>query len=325
MDRQDASRGSHYSPSASYEGRQHPTLAGKSERAVPRLSTGDALGNDCDDEQEDGSGLSDYSPREYNPANSGHFDSGEERSRSPTSPRYSHSGSCHDVSNYSPCEERYDGTPDHALRKARRPVKRQGSSKTDTADGSMDLQPANEKTTKNIATRGTPGTHPDGAVDIQPDGGLNGCDLWARGRNPATRKHKRKRASAELVQCLITQNHSLSERLGKVETALALMQSQIRLYEKPETSATGIHNAQIQHGSVATENSETEMTESVLQSERLKLARDICMIVCLVAVIIVLLKLPRLLDAVVCLVDQNTESLRFEHLVKRNAGQQHLI
>ena len=46
--RQNASRASRYSPSASHEGRQDPTLAGKSERAVPGLSTGDALGNDFD-------------------------------------------------------------------------------------------------------------------------------------------------------------------------------------------------------------------------------------------------------------------------------------
>ena len=50
MDRQNASRASDYSPSASYEGRQDPTLAGKSERAVPGLSTGDALRNERDGE-----------------------------------------------------------------------------------------------------------------------------------------------------------------------------------------------------------------------------------------------------------------------------------
>lgn len=185
----------------------------------------------------------------------------------------------------------------------------------------MDLQPANEKTIRNMATRKAPSTHPDNAVDIQPYGGLKGWDPWARGRNPATRKHKRKRASAELVQFLITQNQSLSERLEKVEIVLALMQSQTGLHEKPVTSLAGDEIARNQHGTVATVVSETENTESDLQSERLKLARNICTVACLMVCIIVLLKLPKLMDAVVGLVDQRTKNMRSEHSANCNAGQ----
>jgi len=174
MDKRYSSGISNHSLSTSSEGRQRPTRAGKSNRAVPSLNTGDSLGKERDGEQEEGFDVSNYSPREYYPGTSGYLDSGEERFHSPTSPRYSRPGSCHAVPNYSPCEECYDGTSDHALRKARRSAKRQGSSETDTTDGFMGMQPANEKIIKNLATRETPSTHPDEAVDIQPDGGLKG-------------------------------------------------------------------------------------------------------------------------------------------------------
>jgi hypothetical protein len=120
---------------------------------------------------------------------------------------------------------------------------------------------------------------------------------------------------------LITQNQSLSERLEKVEIALALMQSQTGLHEKPVTSVTGDEYARNQHGTAAADVSETEKTERNLQSGRLKLAWDICIVACLMVGIIVLLKLPKLMDAVVGLVDQKTKNMRSEHSANCNAGQ----
>jgi hypothetical protein len=124
---------------------------------------------------------------------------------------------------------------------------------------------------------------------------------------------------------LITKNQNLSERLEKVEVALALMQSQNALHEKLETSGCEPKYAQNQHESVAEDDPETEKTESILQRGRLRLAWDICIVACLLVGIIVLLKLPELLGATVDLVDQKTRNLRSEQLANCNAGQQHLI
>ena len=120
---------------------------------------------------------------------------------------------------------------------------------------------------------------------------------------------------------MITQNQNLSERLERVEIALALMQSQTEPHEKPETSVTKDKCAQDQHESVDTDYSETGKTESALQRERLRLVWDVCLVACLVVGILVLLKLPRLLDAVMGLVDQKTKTLWMEASANCNAGQ----
>jgi hypothetical protein len=72
---------------------------------------------------------------------------------------------------------------------------------------------------------------------------------------------------------------------------------------------------------VATGDSETVKTGCALQRERLRLVWDACVVACLVVSIIVLLKLPKLLDAVVGLMDQKTKNLRFEHSANCDAGQ----
>lgn len=98
------------------------------------------------------------------------------------------------------------------------------------------------------------------------------------------------------------------------------MQSQTETHARPKTSVTKDKYAQDQHESVATDDSKMGKTESALQRGRLKLAWDVCLVACLVVGIIVLLKLPRLLDAVVDLVDQKTKSLRFEESANCKAG-----
>jgi hypothetical protein len=172
-----------------------------------------------------------------------------------------------------------------------------------------------------MASRDAFSSYLDEAVGARSEGGLKGFDLWLRGQGPATNKQTRKRASAEFIQFLITQNQSLFERLEKVEIALALMQSQNAQHEKLETFGCGTKYAQSQHESVTENDPETEKTESILQRGRLRLAWDICIVACLVAGIIVLLKLPKLLDAVVDLVDQKTKNLRLEKPANCNAGQ----
>jgi hypothetical protein len=194
---------------------------------------------------------------------------------------------------------------------------------TDATDTFEDMQPANEKTKKSLASHEASSSHLDKAVSTQSKGGPKGFDPWHyyyRGQNHATEKQKRKPASAEFIHFLITQNESLSERLEKIESALALMQSQAGLHEKCKASVTEDQNTQNQHESVATDHSEAEKTETVLQRERLRLARDVCIIACLVVGAIVLLKLSGLLDAVMGLVDQRTKSLRFEQSADCNAG-----
>jgi hypothetical protein len=321
MDRQYSSGVSDYSPSTSSQGRQNSTHAGESNRAVPNFNLGDGPGTKRDNEQDDGSGVSDYSPRPYDPATRGQFDSGEEGLYSPTSPRYSPAASRHAVSDYSGGEENYDSTSDRALRKARRSEQRQGALEIDTTAGYGDAQPASEKTRKFWASHKACSSQPDQAVGAQSEGDHKKFDLWLRGRDSATKKQKRKRASVEFVQFLITQNQNLSERLERVEIALALMQIQTEPHEKPKTSVTKDKSTQDQHGSIAKDDPETQKAESAVQRERLRLAKDVCVVACLVVGIIVLLKLPRLLDAVMGLVDQKTKTLRMEASANCNAGQ----
>jgi len=321
MDKRYASGVSDYSPSTSSQGTQNLTHAGESNRADPSFNLGDGPGKTRDSEQEDGSGVSDYSPRPYDPATRGYFDSGEEALYSPTSPRYSPPGSRHAVSDYSGGEEHYDGTSDRALHKARRSEKRQRLLKIDTTTASKDTHSANERTRKSLASREASSSHPDEAVGAQPEGGVSsGFNLWLRGEHPAAKTQKRKLASAEFVQFLITQNQSLSERLEKVEIALALMQSQTGSHEKPKTSVTKDKSTQDQHGSLAKDDPETQKAKSDVQRERLRIAKDVCVVACLAVGIIVLLKLPKLLDAVMGLVDQQTKKVRFEQSVD-DAGQ----
>lgn len=241
---------------------------------------------------------------------------------SSTSPRYSLPGSRHAVSDYATGEEDNDKSSGVGLRKARRSERIQGLLKIDTTAACRDIQPADEKIGA-MASHEDSSSRPDQAVGAQSDGDLEGFDLWYyshRGQNHDTKDQRRKRASANFVQFLITQNQSLSQRLEKVDIALVLMQT--RLHEKPKTSSvTGDNSAQNQHESVATDDSATEKTESDLQRERLRLARDICIAACLVVSSIVLLKPPRLLNAVICLVDQKTKSLRVEQSANFNAGQ----
>jgi hypothetical protein len=328
MDRQYPSGVSDYSPSTSFEGRQNSPRAGKSNRAALGSNLDGGQGKERHGEQEDGSGVSDYSPRPHHPAANGYLDSGEEGSHSPaspryspTSPRYSRPASRLAVSDYSSGEEHYNGTSDVSLRKAKRSEKRQRSLEIDTTESSEDMQLANEKTRKTLASPKASSSHSGEAGGAQSDvGALGGFALWVRGGHPATKKQKRKRASEELVQFLITQNQSLSRRLEKVEIALALVQSQTGPHEKPETCVTGDKFARNQHESVATGDSETVKTGCALQRECLRLAWDICIIACLVVGIAVLLKLPKVLDAMVGLMDQKTKNLRFEHSANCDAG-----
>jgi hypothetical protein len=89
------------------------------------------------------------------------------------------------------------------------------------------MQFANKKIRKTPALPHPSSSHTGEAVGAQSEeGALSGFALWVRGGRPATKKQKRKRASEDLVQFLIAQNQSLSERLEKVEIALALAQSQ---------------------------------------------------------------------------------------------------
>lgn len=144
------------------------------------------------------------------------------------------------VSDYSSGEGRYDGTSDVGLRKARRSEKRQRSLEIDTTGSSEHMQLANRKARKPLASLEASSSHTSEAGGAQSDGGaLYEFALWVRGGRPSTRKRKRKRASEEFVQFLITQNQSLSERLEKVEVALAMVQSQTGVREMPETSVTG--------------------------------------------------------------------------------------
>lgn len=314
MDEKLASGVSNYSSSSSSGGQQKPTRAGKLNSAVPSFNSGE----ERDSEQGDGSGVSDYSPREYDLATGGCFDSGEEKSYSPRSPQYSSPGSRHVASDYSSIGLDYDDTPDTGLQEAKRSEKRQEFPKVDTSAAFGDIQTANENGRRNMASRDAFSSYLDEAVGAQSEGGLKGFDLWLRGQSPATNKQKRKRASAESIQFLITQNQSLFKRLEKVEIALALMQSQNAQHE---TSGCGTKYAQSQHGGVAEDDPETERTESILQRERLRLAWDICIVACLVVGIIVMLKFPKLLDAVSDLVDQKTKNLQLEQPANCNAGQ----
>ena len=116
MDKSCASGVSNYSSSSSSEGRQKPTRAGKSNRAVPSFISG---------EEREGSGVSDYSPGEYDLATGGCFDSGEEGSYSPTSPQYSSPGSRYVASDYSSIGGNCDDTHDIGLQEAKQSVKRQ--------------------------------------------------------------------------------------------------------------------------------------------------------------------------------------------------------
>ena len=321
MDKRYASGVSNYSSSSSSGGRQKPTRAGESNRAVSSFNSGE----ERDSEQGDGSGVSDYSPRDYDLPTGECFDSGEEKPYSPTSPQYSSPGSRHVASDYSSIGGNYDDTPDIGLQEAKQSEKRHEFAKVDTSAAFGDIQPANENGRRNMASRDAFSSYLDEAVGAQSEGGLKGFDLWLRGQGPATNKQKRKHASAEFVQFLITQNQSLFKRLEKVEIALALMQSQNAQHEKLETSGCEPKYAQSQHESVAEDDPETEKTESILQRGRLRLAWDICIVACLLVGIIVLLKLPKLLDAVVDLVDQKTKNLRSEQPANCSAGQQHLI
>ena len=361
MEQQHPSGVSDCSPSTSSEEQQNLARAGKSKGAVPDDYLGDSISKESDGEREDGSGVSDYSPRNRGPATtSGYFDSDEEGLYSPTSPRYSPPGSCHALSDYSLGEEDQDGASENPLRKARRAEKRQGLPELDTtaAFEARGLQSRHKRdgkdgfrggltgtrltTSTNTASHGVqplaanagenksfhedldpPNDHPLGA---QPEGGTSRRfglpDFPHQGRNN-TKQQKPMRSipSADFVQFLIIQNQSLSARLEKVETALASMQSQTGLHDKLETSVTGDEHAPHQHMRVDTFNIETEQTESVLQRERPRLAWDICTTVFVVVAIIVLLKVPRLLDAVIGLVDQKTNNLRFKQSANYNAGQ----
>jgi hypothetical protein len=207
MDKQSPFGVSDYSSSKTSEGRQNSSRADKSHRAARGSNVDGCECKERDGEQEDGSGVSDYSPRPRHPTASEYLDSGEEGSHSPTSPRYSPTSPRYlrpdfnlAVSDYSSGEERYDGTSDMDPRKARRLEHRQ------------------------------------------------------------------------------------------------------------------------QREGVATDDSEPVKAGCALQRERLKIAWDTCTVACLVVGIVVFVELPKLLDAVVGLIDQKTESLRFEHSANCDAG-----
>ena len=121
--------------------------------------------------------------------------------------------------------------------------------------------------------------------------------------------------SVEFVQFLIAQNEHLSERLSKVESALALVQSQIEPREKARTS-----DAENERESAVAKKSEKEKTENALQPERLKLAWDVCIVICAILAIVVLLQIPRLLGVVMGLMNQEMENLRLEQSAHCNAG-----
>lgn len=166
MDEKHASGVSNYSSSSSSGGRQKPTRAGKPNRAVPSFNSG----GERDSEQGDGSGVSDYSPREYDLATGECFDGGEEQHYSPTSPQYSSPGSRHVASDYSSIGGNCDDGPEIGLEEAKRSEKRHEFVKVDTSAAFGDIQPANENGRRNMASRDAFSSYLDEAVGARSEG-----------------------------------------------------------------------------------------------------------------------------------------------------------
>lgn len=124
--------------------------------------------------------MSDYSLRGCDSATSKYFASGEEGLCSPTSPRYLRPGSRHAVSDRSDGDEDYDSTSDRALRRVRRSKRLHGLLEIDTTAARGDMQPANKRIGKVMASHEAFCSRPDQAVGAQSESGLEGFDLWRK-------------------------------------------------------------------------------------------------------------------------------------------------
>jgi hypothetical protein len=333
-------------------------LAGRPNAALPCICVGEELGNAHGSDQDGESGLSDYSPRRHDAATSDYYDTGNERYRySPTSPRYSPTASLHGLSDYSPREDGYDGASDYVLPTKSRSGKRLGSfgmrrDRTATAEAvgshlkrkeaskivstesrkasstsisaEQSKKLASAKARDNAASCEARDSYTGDVFGVRSKGGtrygLGSSSHSHRERESAMNQqmYKRSIASADFVQFLIGQNERLSERLGKVETELVLVQSQVGSHKKP-APGTGDKHACNQYKGVTPGEVETEKAESALQHERLRLAWDFCSLICIAVAIMILLKLPKLMDAEMSLADQKTENLQQELLAHRNA------
>jgi hypothetical protein len=354
MEQQHGSGVSDYSPTSPT---REPKVSERIDTATPSFDIGVGPGKERgDDDHEYDCGASDYSPPQRDPATTGYFDTGGEDYRySPTSPRYSRPASLCALSDYSPREEGYEGASasSHAFTApspvpkrdtvfnreptvASRPDgshlqrKRDGDPRnrqiTSTNTTSRSKQHVSTRTGKKEASHETHTSHTGDAFGARFKHSLrhdsNQLDDSSQVWKHATRHQEfmQNVPSVEFVQFLIARNEHLSERLSKVESALALVQSQIEPREKAKNPDSENEHAREQRESVVAKKSEKEKTENALQRERLKLAWDVCIVICAILAIVVLLQIPRLLGVVMGLVNQKMENLRLEQSAHCNAG-----